>query len=197
MYESAGVRRIVSVAYLLVWAWNEHRIYSALAKKPPQQKMVVLIDEMEAHLHPKWQRVVIPALMDVIKLLSNKIEPQIIITTHSPLVLASVENHFSDETDGFYHLDLTNDGKVEFTPIPFVRYGTVDAWLKSDIFALRQARSREGEDAIESAKKLMGDKSASVEMLREAHMALAKTLAEDDEFWPLWGYFLEKRNVQL
>src|SRR5439155_13849070 len=63
--ESAGVKRIVTIAYLLVWAWSEHQIYSALAKKAPQEKMVILIDEMEAHLHPKWQRVVLPALLDV------------------------------------------------------------------------------------------------------------------------------------
>ena len=28
--ESAGVKRIVTVAYLLVWAWNEHKVYSGL-----------------------------------------------------------------------------------------------------------------------------------------------------------------------
>ena len=31
--ESAGVKRIVTIAYLLVWAWNEHRVYSSLAKR--------------------------------------------------------------------------------------------------------------------------------------------------------------------
>jgi len=54
--ESAGVKRIVTFAYLLVWAWNEHRVSSHLAKKAPQRKMVILVDEVEAHLHPKWQR---------------------------------------------------------------------------------------------------------------------------------------------
>ena len=68
--ESAGIRRIVSIAYLLVWAWNEHKISAALAKRPPQQKMVILIDEMEAHLHPRWQRSVLPALLDVTRICS-------------------------------------------------------------------------------------------------------------------------------
>ncbi len=58
---SAGVRRILTLAYLIVWAWNEHKIHSDLAHNPHQKRMVVLVDEMEAHLHPLWQRVVLPA----------------------------------------------------------------------------------------------------------------------------------------
>lgn len=44
---------------------------------------VVLIDEIDLHLHPKWQRVIIPLL---ISLFPNI---QFVITTHSPLVVQS------------------------------------------------------------------------------------------------------------
>ena len=195
--ESAGIRRIVSIAYLLVWAWNEHKVSAALAKRPPQQKMVILIDEMEAHLHPRWQRSVLPALLDVTRMLSLNVEPQMILATHSPLVLASVESRFSDETDKLFHLELKSDGSVNFSEIPFVRYGKFDAWLTSDVFALRQARSREGEHAIEQAKALMSRKKIRKDEIRNVHKALALALAEDDEFWPRWGYFLERRGVKL
>ncbi len=45
---------------------------------------IVLIDEIELHLHPQWQRKIVPAL--------RKIFPkcQFIITTHSPQVIADV-----------------------------------------------------------------------------------------------------------
>jgi predicted ATP-binding protein involved in virulence len=47
---------------------------------------IVLIDEIEQHLHPKWQRMLLPTL--------NKLFPnlQFIVTTHSPQVLSYVPN---------------------------------------------------------------------------------------------------------
>jgi len=45
---------------------------------------VILIDEIELHLHPGWQRKILPALAETFPNL------QIVATTHSPQVLASV-----------------------------------------------------------------------------------------------------------
>lgn len=47
---------------------------------------VVLIDEIEQHLHPKWQRRLLPTLTELFPNL------QFIITTHSPQVLSYVPN---------------------------------------------------------------------------------------------------------
>ena len=47
---------------------------------------VLLIDEAENHLHPKWQKVF---LKHILKLFPKL---QIIVTTHSPFIVASVEN---------------------------------------------------------------------------------------------------------
>jgi predicted ATP-binding protein involved in virulence len=56
-------------------------------EKPVEQGSgVVLIDEIELHLHPKWQRMVIPALLDTFP------KCQFIITTHSPQVLGEVKD---------------------------------------------------------------------------------------------------------
>lgn len=46
---------------------------------------LVLIDEIELHLHPKWQRDVLGRLRDIFK------RCQFVVTTHSPLVLGEVE----------------------------------------------------------------------------------------------------------
>jgi AAA domain, putative AbiEii toxin, Type IV TA system/AAA domain len=195
--ESAGIKRIATIAYLLVWAWNEHQIAARLAKRAPQEKMVVLVDEMEAHLHPKWQRAILPALLQVTALLSQNVEAQLIVTTHSPMVLASVEPNFSDETDKLYHLELSASGSVSLSDIPFIRQGTVDAWLTSDVFALREARSRDGEDAVAKAKRLMGNPDATLDQIREMHRVLIQTVPENDEFWPRWGYFASRKGVRL
>ncbi len=195
--ESAGIKRIATIAYLLVWAWNEHQIAARLAKRKPQEKMVVLVDEMEAHLHPKWQRSILPALLRVTALLSRDVESQVFVTTHSPMVLASVESEFSETTDSLYHLELVPEGNATFSAMPFVRHGTMDAWLTSDVFALRQARSREGESIIERAKQLMANTSATAEEITELHKLLAKTVPETDEFWARWGFFARARGVKL
>ncbi|MDR2353601.1 MAG: AAA family ATPase [Deltaproteobacteria bacterium] len=46
---------------------------------------VVLIDEIENHLHPKWQQDVLPCLLNTFP------KTQFIVTTHSPQVLTSIE----------------------------------------------------------------------------------------------------------
>ena len=55
-------------------------------ERPEQGSGVVLIDEIELHLHPKWQRMVIPALLRTFP------NCQFIITTHSPQVLGEVKD---------------------------------------------------------------------------------------------------------
>ncbi|MCB0650821.1 MAG: AAA family ATPase [Saprospiraceae bacterium] len=49
-----------------------------------QGKGIVLIDEIDLHLHPKWQSKILPKLMDLFP------KVQFIITTHSPIVLQGV-----------------------------------------------------------------------------------------------------------
>jgi AAA domain, putative AbiEii toxin, Type IV TA system/AAA domain len=150
---SAGIQRIVALAYLLVWAWQSHVKTAEAMRKSPEQSIVLLIDEMEAHLHPFWQRTIVPALMGVVHKLTSKVQVQMIIATHSPLVLASVEPLFNDEMDNLFHLYLKN-GLVQLDEMPFVKRGRVDQWLTSDIFGLVQPRSIDAEKAIEVANKI-------------------------------------------
>src|SRR5205823_3864143 len=82
LYASAGVRRVVALAYLVVWAWHEHLEASKMAQVLPQRRMVVLVDEMEAHLHPRWQRSLLPALMEIGELLALSLKVQFLIATH-------------------------------------------------------------------------------------------------------------------
>lgn len=48
---------------------------------------VVLIDEIDVHLHPKWQRMIVPALEELFPAC------QFIATTHSPFVVQSVQEN--------------------------------------------------------------------------------------------------------
>jgi len=46
---------------------------------------IVLIDEIDVHLHPKWQRIIVPTLEELFP------QCQFIATTHSPFVIQSLE----------------------------------------------------------------------------------------------------------
>lgn len=122
-----------------------------------------------------------------------------VVATYSPLVLASVETIFSDDTDKLFHLELSgNTQKVAFKSIPFVPYGRIDRWLTSELFELRQARSQQAERAIESARNVMETKGPTGEAIQNATQALVESaLPANDEFWARWTYFAEKNGVQL
>lgn len=59
-------------------------IANPLLNNPLEGEGIVLIDEIELHLHPKWQRMIIPQLL---KTFPNC---QFIVTSHSPQVLGEV-----------------------------------------------------------------------------------------------------------
>ena len=47
-------------------------------------KGIVLIDELDLHLHPRWQRIIVPALLQAFPHL------QFVATTHSPFIIQSL-----------------------------------------------------------------------------------------------------------
>ena len=68
---------------------------------------IILIDEIELHLHPQWQRDIIP------RLTSTFPNCQFIVTTHSPQVLSNVkrENVFIVEDFQVYPADAYTFGR--------------------------------------------------------------------------------------
>lgn len=153
VHAAAGIKRIAALAYLLTWAWQEHQRAVELKNKPSTTRQIIfLIDEIEAHLHPRWQRTILPALLDVVQALglTDALQVQIVATTHSPLVLASLEPHFAREQDAVFMLDLVGD-HVACTKYDWRPRGDASAWSTSEIFDLGEARSVEAEQAIADA----------------------------------------------
>jgi hypothetical protein len=153
-----------------------------------------MIDEVEAHLHPRWQRVLVPALMNVVGKLSSEVSPQLHLATHSPIIMASAEVVFDGAHDDLHHLRLDGD-KVVLEKLPFVKRGRVDVWLNSEVFGLKHARSLEGEKAIEEAQRLQLSSAANRESIQNTHKRLVRYLAQDDEFWPRWRFFAKQHGV--
>ena len=187
---SAGVRRMLALAYFLVWAWHEHRMAAQLLGKKPDDRFVILFDEPETHLHPRWQRTVLPSVMQAVNTLRNKdgAPPQMFVATHSPLVAASLEPLFNRDIDDLIQLSL-REGKLLIEQGAWAAQGDVTNWLVSETFGLEQARSLQAEQAIEAAEALMrGDKSLpeGLNSKKLIHAQLCKLLTAGDAFWPRW-----------
>jgi hypothetical protein len=195
---SAGMKRILGLAYLLVWTWYEHEKASELKQQEPMNQIVLLIDEIESHLHPRWQRAILPSILSVVNQLKSNITIQALVTTHSPLVLASLEPIFDEEQDKLFLFEL--QGKdVELNEVSWTKQGDTVGWLTSEIFGLKQARSQESETAIEAAEAWMRNDNMNTfpEHLRtqsQIHQELQRLLPGHDPFWPRWIVTAERRN---
>lgn len=195
LFESAGIRRIVSLAYLLVWAWEEHKTQAKQQRRPEERQMTVLVDEAEAHLHPKWQRVILPALLGVGSDLHKEMAVQWIVASHSPLVMASGETIWDTDTDSLFHIEMNAAGRVDFRQVPFVRRGTVDSWLSSEVFEIPRPGSTEREAAIQAAVELQQKEEPSVAEVGEMTERLRRCLSSEDSFWVRWIFFAQSYGV--
>ncbi len=154
LHASSGIKRIISFAYLLVWAWQEHVKASELRGKPASPHLTFLIDEVEAHLHPRWQRQILDALLNVASALATEAQVQMIITTHAPLVMAAAEPRFDSERDAWFDFDLEQQ-QVLFRQREFEKHGVVANWLGSEAFDLPSDRAIEYETLITQAQQLL------------------------------------------
>ncbi|NEP00374.1 MAG: AAA family ATPase [Symploca sp. SIO2E9] len=195
IYTSAGMKRILGLAYLLVWTWYEHTQASKLLQTDPLNQIVLLIDEVESHLHPRWQRSLLPAILEVMTQLQPTMKVQAFVTTHSPLVLASVEPSFDEQQDRLFLLELQGEA-VTLNEFPWTKQGDTVGWLTSEIFGLKQARSTEAEMAIEAAETWMRGESmdAFADNLKtpsQIQQQLERLLPGHDPFWPRWIVTME------
>jgi len=122
---------------------------------------LVLIDEIELHLHPKWQRDVLQRLRGIFKAC------QFVVTTHSPLVLGEVPARcvrFLEFVDGkvgvtvpteAYGMDA-NRILQEFMGAP-VRNREVDGELKALFDLIDQERFDEARAAIADLERKLGE----------------------------------------
>lgn len=186
-HASAGMRRVLALAYMLVWTWYEHTEAARLLNVKPLREMTLLIDEVDAHLHPTWQRVIVPALFEVFPEIERSLRVQVLASTHAPLVLASVETLFDEERDSLLHFGL-RDGSIVVEESPWAKQGDVVNWLVSETFGLQQGRSREAERTIEAAEAFMrGDPTPpDLDTREKIHAELRRVLAGHDDFWPRW-----------
>ena len=202
VHASAAIRRIAALAYLLVWTWQEHARASKLLNRETTKQIVFLIDEVEAHLHPAWQRRILRSLMEVMSALkdSGEVGVQIVAVTHSPMLLASMEPVFDPGQDSLWMFDIDEKEGVRLARDAWHRRGDASAWLRSEIFDLGEARSLEAERAIQEARSFMARDAPERAAFERIYDALRRSMPGDDPFWVDWrswawkvGLIQEKR----
>lgn len=193
VHASSGMRRIIALAYFLVWCWEEHLKAKELLGEEPETKTVFLVDEVESHLHPRWQRTVIPALMKVMDELMASSEVQLIAVTHSPLIMASVEPFFDAQQDAWFDLDLVNN-QVILSQRQFIRQGDIRSWLTSQAFDMKSGYSLEAERVLEDAAQALRDKNFNKDDAKAIDKRLREVLSDIDPFWMRWRFVAEKKG---
>ncbi|MCT4627518.1 AAA family ATPase [Halodesulfovibrio sp.] len=199
IYASAGIRKILSLLYALTWAWSEHIELCDKYSMKPSGNIILLIDEVEAHLHPQWQRSILQSLESVMGnlLMGQNVSTQLICTTHAPLVLASLEPFFDETEDVLYSFDLNRKKcEIELKKEEWIRRGSSAAWLTSPVFGLETDSSEQREDAIKEAKLAVRNRVDEKEA-QLVHRKLVMTLHQADPFWSFWRSRAEKRGWNL
>lgn len=199
VHASSGIRRILTFAYLLVWTWQEHLFACELRGVEPARNIVFLIDEVEAHLHPRWQQTIMRSLLEVVKSLSDEVQVQLLVTTHAPLVMASLESLYDYERDAWFDLDLVlvpgGDPQVQLTKRDFRPYGDASNWLTGEAFNLESSGNVEYGKLMKDASETLNHGSPSPEEIQKIHADLAQKLPPGDPFLFRWRAIAERKGL--
>lgn len=131
---SDGFRSVLALAGDLVWRLIEAFPYSL---NPLEEEGVVLIDELDIHLHPAWQRTIAGILREIFPRI------QFIMATHSPIVAAGAG------PDAVTYRFYRNKTKTVVEQIKNIHAKSVDQILQSDAFGLVSAFSEATQKKID------------------------------------------------
>jgi len=104
--------------------------------KPLLGSGIVLIDEIDLHLHPKWQRIIVHKLLEIFP------NCQFIISTHSPHVITHVQ------PESLFLLEQTDSGIVVRKPNE--SYGKNVDRILEDLMGLETTRPNEVDSDLHS-----------------------------------------------
>lgn len=104
-YYSDGYRNIIFLFMDLIWRCSLLNPWLRLDELREKAFGVVMIDEIDLHLHPRWQGMVLTLLQEMLP------NVQFFITTHSPTVVANFQPR--PEKDALYRLDDSSLSPVE------------------------------------------------------------------------------------
>lgn len=164
VFEKNGVKipfDALSDGYRAFVGWVGDLLYHIEKSAPRGKKLVdnegiVLIDEIDLHLHPAWQMKILPLLANALPKI------QFIVTTHSPLIVGSIQ------WQNIIYLKQGEDGWIVPGREERNTFGLdSDQILVSDFFGLETTRNNETADQLRnlSLKAATGNSEARSELM--------------------------------
>jgi hypothetical protein len=129
-------------------------------KNPLHAHGVVLVDEIDLHLHPRWQRTIVNQIREVFPHL------QFIVTTHSPFIAQEMT-----EKDKLIVLRREGDHVTVTEDKGFVQGWRVDQILTSYLFDLKETRGTAIENDEATRRELL-DKQAQSSLSKQEKQTL-------------------------
>lgn len=136
-------------------------------ENPLEGRGIVLIDEIELHMHPSWQRKVLGILRDTFPNI------QFIITTHSPQILGEADNSYN-----IFVLSEGEDGGCEVKSIE--RMDGYDSNMILEKYMNTDSKNAAVKEMISDINRLIGQKKyAEAENLLQRLEGISGTMDED------------------
>ena len=160
---SQGTQSIIQFLAHLIFGYAEYYDFPPDLEDKPG---ILIIDEIDAHLHPSWQRRIIPALTN------NFPNLQIFCSTHSPLMLAGLK-------EGQAHLlqrDESNKVTVSRNEVDIVGW-SADEVLRN-FLGVPDPTDQQTVDHLERLRELQRKNDLSPEESKELE-TLSDTVSED------------------
>jgi predicted ATP-binding protein involved in virulence len=181
---SDGFRTVLGLAADL--AWRASTLNPELGERATQETPgVVLIDEIDLHLHPNWQR----RIIDDLRRLFPRV--QFFLTTHSPFIVQSLRSDEVIPLAGTAHLDKQ----------PFRR--SVEE-VASDVMGVEHVKRSERFVEMENAARELyalldagGKDPAAVAQARARYLALVQRYSDEPAFLALLNAQGVLRGVNL
>ena len=132
---------------------------------------IILIDEPELSLHPKWQQRIIEVYKNIGK------NNQIIVATHSPHILGSVSN------ENIFILYRNENGKIDAKTGDdiYSSYGQPVERVLKDIMGLKSVRTPKIDRDIQELRKLVDEDKYDTEEFKKKYNNLLEILGNTDE----------------
>ena len=148
-----------------------------------QTEGIVLIDEIDLHLHPKWQKTIVPDLAN----LFPKI--QFILTSHSPFIIQSLEG-----VNGAKIINLDDDeSPYDYSRQEHRSVEDIAENVMNVVMPQRSERFRAMKQAAKEYFDLLNESSASEKQRKLAKKKLDELVANYGTDNPAYAAFLESK----
>ncbi len=145
---------------------------------PLSSSSVVLIDEIEQHLHPAWQRQVVPKLTETFP------NCQFIITTHSPQVISQIK------PNSVYILEKIDDNIV--VKHPSSSFGRDSNRILEDLMKVSERPQQIKEKLMELFRLI---DSGNLEEARQLRLEIEKEIGTDEPEFVRADILMRRREI--